>query len=141
MQEHVKKTRIFLADDNPAILDKLAEILESTFEIEGTASDGRTALNAVERQCPDVLLMDISMPIMDGIDAASNLIRMHTKTKIIFLTVYEDSDFVKAALETGVAGYIVKSHMATDLFPAIREALAGRRFISPCIHARDFLAK
>ena len=137
----MKKTRIFLADDNPAILDKLAEILEGTFEIEGTASDGRTALNAVERQCPDVLLMDISMPIMDGIDAASNLIRMHTKTKIIFLTVYEDSDFVKAALATGAAGYIVKSHMETDLFPAIREALAGRRFISPCIHAKDSLAK
>jgi DNA-binding NarL/FixJ family response regulator len=137
MREHVKKTRIFLADDNQAILDKLAEILEGAFEIEGTASDGLTALNAVERQCPDVLLMDISMPIMDGIDAASNLIRMHTKTKIIFLTVYEDSDFVKAALATGAAGYIVKSHMATDLFPAIREALAGRRFISPCIHAGD----
>jgi DNA-binding NarL/FixJ family response regulator len=140
MREHVKKTRIFLADDNPAILDKLVEMLEGTFEIEGTASDGRTAQNAVERQCPDVLLMDISMPILNGIDAASNLIRMHTRTKIIFLTVYEDQDFVKAALATGAAGYIVKSHMATDLFPAIREALAGHRFISPCIHARDSVA-
>ena len=76
MREHVKKTRIFLADDNPAILDKLAEMLEGTFEIEGTASDGRTALNAVARQCPDVLLMDISMPILNGIDAAISLIRM-----------------------------------------------------------------
>jgi DNA-binding NarL/FixJ family response regulator len=130
MREHVKKTRIFLADDNPAILDKLVEMLEGAFEIEGTASDGRTAQNAV----------DISMPILNGIDAASNLIRMHTRTKIIFLTVHDDQDFVKAALATGVAGYIVKSHMATDLFPAIREALAGHRFISPCIHARDSVA-
>jgi DNA-binding NarL/FixJ family response regulator len=140
MRENVKKTRIFLADDNPAILNTLVEMLEGTFEIEGTASDGRTALNAVERQCPDVLIMDISMPILNGIDAASDLIRIHIKTKIIFLTVHDDQDFVKAALATGVAGYIVKSHMASDLFPAIREALAGRRFISPCIHARDSVA-
>ena len=127
------KIRVFLADDHPAMLEKIVDLMESTYEIVGTATDGRTALNEVANQCPDVLLMDISMPIMNGIEAAENLIRMGTKTKIIFLTVHDDPDFIKAALATGASGYVIKSHVATDLIPAIREALAGHRFISPCI--------
>jgi DNA-binding NarL/FixJ family response regulator len=133
----VTKIRIFLADDHPAMLEKIADLLENTYEIVGTAPDGRTALNEVVRQCPDILLMDISMPDMNGIDAAENLIRLHTKTKIIFLTVHDDPDFVKAALSTGAAGYVIKSHMATDIFPAIREALVDHRFISPCLRTKD----
>jgi DNA-binding NarL/FixJ family response regulator len=133
----VKKIRIFLADDHPAMLEKITDLLEGAYEIVGTAPDGQTALNEVPRQRPDLLLMDISMPVMSGIDAAENLIRKHTDTKIIFLTVHDDPDFVQAALATGAAGYVIKSHMATDLFPAIREVLAGHRFISPCIHAMD----
>ena len=131
------KIRIFLADDHPAMLEKVADLLEGTYEVVGTASDGQAALNEVIRQCPDVLLIDISMPVMNGIDAAGNLMRKHVPTKIIFLTVHDDLDFVKAALATGAAGYVIKSHMATDLIPAIREALADHRFISPCIHAQD----
>jgi len=119
------------------MLEKIADLLEGTYEIVGTAPDGQTALNEVPRQCPDVLLMDISMPVMSGIDAAENLIRKHTDAKIIFLTVHDDPDFVKAALATGAGGYVIKSHMATDLFPAIREVLAGHRFISPCVRAMD----
>jgi DNA-binding NarL/FixJ family response regulator len=141
MRGHVSKIRVFLADDHPAILEKLADLLEGAYEIVGAAPDGRTAMNEVVRQCPDVLLIDIAMPIMNGIDAAANLIRMDTKTKIVFLTVHNDPDFVKAALATGAAGYVVKSHLATDLFPAIREALAGHRFISPCIHAEESRAQ
>jgi DNA-binding NarL/FixJ family response regulator len=133
----VNKTRVFLADDHPAMLEKVTDLLEGAYEIVGTASNGRAALNEVIRQCPDVLLMDISMPIMNGIDAAENMIRKQVQTKIIFLTVHDDMDFVKAALATGAAGYVIKSHMATDLIPAIREALADHRFISPCIHAQD----
>lgn len=137
LRVHVNNIRVFLADDHPAMLEKVADLLESTYEIVGTASDGRAALNEAIRQCPDVLLMDISMPVMNGIEAAESLIRMHTKTKIIFLTVHDDLDFVKAALATGASGYVIKSHMATDLLPAIREALADHRFISPCIHAHN----
>lgn len=133
----MNKTRVFLADDHPAMLEKVTDLLEGAYEIVGTASNGRAALNEVIRQCPDVLLMDISMPIMNGIDAAENMIRKQVQTKIIFLTVHDDMDFVKAALATGAAGYVIKSHMATDLIPAIREALADHRFISPCIHAQD----
>ena len=137
----MNKIRIFLADDHPAMLEKIADLLEGTYEIVGTAPDGRTALNKVVQEHPDVLLMDISMPILSGIEAAESLIRMHTDTKIIFLTVHEDPDFVRAALATGAAGYVIKAHMATDLFPAIREALAGHRFISPWVRAKDSRAQ
>jgi DNA-binding NarL/FixJ family response regulator len=130
------KTRIFLADDHAEILGKVADFLKDSYEIVGIASDGQTALNEVIRQCPDILLMDISMPIMSGIDAVANLMRLHTKTKIVFLTVHDDEDFVEAALATGAAGYVIKSRMATDLIPAIREALAGHRFISPSIRSK-----
>ncbi len=120
------------------MLEKIATLLESTYEVVGYASDGWTAVKEVVRQRPDVLLMDISMPVMNGIDAAEKLIHMDTKTKIIFLTVHDDPDFVKAALATGAAGYVIKSHMATDLFPAIREALVDHRFVSPCLRTKDF---
>ena len=137
----MNKNRIFLADDHPAMLDKIADLLEGTYEIVGTASDGRTAMNEVIRQRPDVLLTDISMRDMNGIEAAKNLILMEIKTKIIFLTVHDDPDFAKAALATGAAGYVIKSHMATDLFPAIREALMDHRFISPCLRTKNSLKR
>jgi DNA-binding NarL/FixJ family response regulator len=133
----VIKTRVLLADDHPAILDKVAALLKDDYEVVGIVRDGQAALYEAVRQCPDVVLMDISMPIMNGMDAAEHLIRMHTKIKIIFLTVHEDPDFVRAALATGAAGYVIKSHMATDLFPAIREALAGHRFVSPCVRSME----
>jgi DNA-binding NarL/FixJ family response regulator len=133
----VTNIRILLADDHPAMLDKLAGLLGGTYQIVGSVTNGRAALDAAARDCPDVILMDISMPIMNGIEAAERLIQMHSEAKIIFLTVHEDPDFVRVALATGAAGYIVKSRMATDLVPAIREALAGHRFISPCLCVRD----
>ncbi len=119
------------------MLEKVAGLLKSKYKIVGTARDGRAALNAALRECPDVVLMDISMPVLNGIEAAEQLMRSQTKTKIVFLTVHDDPDFVKAALATGAAGYVIKSHMATDLLVAIREALAGHRFVSPCILAKD----
>jgi DNA-binding NarL/FixJ family response regulator len=140
IRAHVKKIRILLADDHPAMLEKVATLLEGTCDIVGAFQDGQSALNEAIRISPDIVLMDISMPIMNGIDAAERLIRAHTKTMIIFLTVHDDPDFVRAALATGAAGYVIKSHMATDLITAIREALEGHRFISPCIRAKDFRA-
>jgi DNA-binding NarL/FixJ family response regulator len=81
--------------------------------------------------------MDISMPVMNGIEAAAALIQAGTPAKIIFLTVHDDQDFVKAALATGASGYVVKARIATDLIPAILEVLEGHRFISPSFCAKD----
>ncbi len=124
------KTRILLADDHPAMLRKLASLLAGAYEIVDSVNNGKAAMDAAVRYCPDVVLMDISMPVMNGIEAAENLIRMRTEAKIVFLTVHDDPDFVRAALATGAAGYILKSRMATDLVPAITAALAGHRFVS-----------
>ncbi len=129
----VAKIRILLADDHPAILEKLTQLLEGTYYIVGSVSNGQAAVDEAVRQTPDLILMDISMPVMNGIEAADQLIRMHAKAKIVFLTVHEDPDFIKAALSTGASGYVLKSRMATDLFPAISEALEGHRFVSSCI--------
>ncbi len=124
------KTRILLADDLPAMRDKVASLLGRTYEIVGSVTDGQAAIDAAVEQNPDVILMDISMPGIDGIEAAGRLIRMHTDAKIIFLTVHEDPEFLKAALATGAAGYVVMSRIATDLIPAIRAAVAQHRFVS-----------
>jgi DNA-binding NarL/FixJ family response regulator len=80
---------------------------------------------------PDVIITDISMPILNGIEAAKQLKESGSPAKVVFLTVHSDPDFVRACLNAGASGYLVKLRMATDLLPAIREALAGRIFLSP----------
>jgi len=126
----MKKARILLADDHPAMRDKVADLLGDAFQIVASVADGKAAMKAATLLSPDVVLMDISMPIMNGIEAAERLVQSRTQAKILFLTVHDYPDFLKAALATGAAGYILKSQMATDLIPAIRKALAGNRFIS-----------
>ena len=134
---YVTKSRILLADDHPDVLQKVAELLGDACQIIGSVSNGRVAVDTTIQQHPDVLLMDISMPVMNGIEATKYLIRYHTEAKIVILTVHDDPDFVNAALDAGATGYVVKSHMATDLLPAIREAVAGHRFISPCLRMKN----
>jgi DNA-binding NarL/FixJ family response regulator len=129
----VTKIRILLADDQPAVLQRLASLLGNTYDIVGSVSNGQAALDEAISKCPDVILMDISMPILNGIEAAEHLIEMHTSSKIIFLTVHEDPDFVMAALATGASGYVLKSRMPTDLIIAIQEALSGNRFVSASV--------
>ncbi len=131
----MKKLRVLLVDDHPAVLNTVAALLGNKFQIVGKVTDGQAAVDATLRQHPDVVLMDISLPLMSGIDAAAILVQKRTTAKIVFLTVHDDPDFVKAALATGAAGYIIKSHMATDLIPAIEEAIEGHRFVSPCLAA------
>jgi DNA-binding NarL/FixJ family response regulator len=87
------------------------------------------AVAEVQRLDPDVLVTDISMPILDGLEAVSRLLPGR-RTKIVFLTVHEDEDFVAAAFSAGASGYVIKSDVTTDLIPAIREAVEGRIFIS-----------
>ncbi len=123
--------RLRLADDHPAVLRKLADLLANDYEIVGSVTDGRALVDAAARQQPDLILLDISMPVMNGIDDAAKLAQKGSRAKIFFLTVHDDPDFVRTALATGASGHILKSHMATDLIPAIREALLGRRFVSP----------
>lgn len=126
------RARILLADDHKDVREKVMQQLEPEFEVVGAVEDGNALLEAASRMKPDVCVVDISMPIMSGIEAVSQMRASGSGVKIVFLTVHEDPDFVRAALETGALGYVVKSRVATDLSPAVRAALAGRLFISPC---------
>lgn len=133
--DKLRKPQVLLADDHPGLMNTLESLLEPSFEVVGTVGDGESLFNAAVELRPDVIITDISMPILNGIDAATKLKESGCTSKIVFLTVHPSSDYVRACLATGAFGYVVKSQMATDLVPAIREALAGRIFISP--HVRN----
>lgn len=126
------RSRILLADDHKDMREKVMQQLDAEFEVVGAVEDGCAVLEAVKKMKPDVCVLDISMPNVSGIEAATRLRTSGSDVKIVFLTVHEDPDFLQAALDTGALGYVVKSRMATDLSAAIRAALAGRLFVSPC---------
>ena len=122
--------RVVAADDNTQVRDKIVQLLKVDFEVVGTAADGKSALDLVMLLEPEIVVLDISMPVMSGIEAAAEITRKASKTKIVFLTVHDDSDFVKAALNVGASAYVVKSQMVTDLRAAILAASEGNKFIS-----------
>ena len=135
--ENVMQPRVLLADDHPAVLNMVAALLSATCEIVGRVGDGKALIEAEGSLHPDVLIMDISMPVMGGIEAAQHLKQSETKAKIIVLTVHEDPDFLGAALAAGASAYVMKSRLATDLTAAVNAVLKGRRFISPPLSAED----
>ena len=132
MSETAGKLRILLADDNESILARIRSLLNGEFEIVGSVNNGRDAVAEVRRLDPVVLLIDISMPILNGLQAVSSLGSSY-RTKCVFLTVQEDSDFVDAAFAAGASGYVVKSNFVTELLPAIAEVVEGRKYISKSI--------
>ena len=129
----MSRIRVLLADDHQAILQRVCGLLGEDFEIVGTANNGRDAVVAALRLNPDVLVIDISMPILNGLQAALQLRTAKQGTKIVFLTVHTGQDFVHAALSAGASAYVTKADVTTDLVPAIHEALAGRTFVSSSI--------
>ena len=124
------KIRVLLADDHEPILKKARMVLGGEFDVVGAVSNGRDAITEVLRLDPDVLVIDIAMPVLNGFQAASQLASRKARTKIVFLTVHEDQDFVDAAFSAGASGYVTKSHLTTDLIPAIHEVLQGGTFVS-----------
>ena len=132
------RARILLADDHKEIRDRAVRLLEPEFEVVGAVSDGNALVRVYAQLKPDVCIIDISMPYLNGIEAAIKLRENGSEARIVFLTVNEDSDFVRAALKTGALGYVVKSRMASDLCAAITGAISGHLFVSPsCIFSSD----
>jgi DNA-binding NarL/FixJ family response regulator len=128
--ESEARRRVVLADDHPDVLRRILAMLDPVFDVVATVSDGCSAVEAVHRLNPDILLLDIAMPQMDGIHAALELKQIGCSTKIIFLSMHQEEDYVTAALQTGANGYVFKSRMRSDLLPAIERACAGSTFIS-----------
>jgi DNA-binding NarL/FixJ family response regulator len=113
------------------MLQAACRILEPEFQVVGTVDDGHAVLQATEQLHPDVVILDISMGTLSGLEAARLLTSVGTKAKIVFLTVHKDPEFVEEAFSAGAVGYVVKPRLGTDLLVAIREALIGHTFVSP----------
>ncbi len=128
-----ERPRLILSDDHPDMLALVVRLLQPDAEILRTVTDGIAAVEAVQACRPDVLITDIAMPGLSGIEVARRLTAEGTPVKVVFLTVIEDPDFVSAAFAAGGAAYVVKSRLATDLACAVHEVLAGHTFVSPSL--------
>jgi DNA-binding NarL/FixJ family response regulator len=122
--------RVLVADDIASVLNAVAGLLRGSFEVVGMVSDGRAALEESLKLEPDLVVLDISMPEMTGIEVARELKKHHSKAQIVFLTVHKDPDILATSLAAGGLGYVLKVRMDTDLIPAMNEALAGHVFVS-----------
>lgn len=123
------KPRIVVADDHPAMLEEMSWFLAGEFEVVAAVANGAQAIQKVSDLKPDAVVLDIHMPKMDGIEAASKLMRLGSSAKVIFLTIETDPEYVQLATVMGVS-YVVKSRLYHDLITAIKETLAGRLFVS-----------
>ena len=126
--------RVLLADDQEEVRQAIAEIVSEKFQIVGIAKDGRHALELTYLLSPDVVLLDVSMPVMNGLEAASRLKKVGSSAKVVFVSIHDDPGFVQAALSAGASGYVLKTCLATDLIESILTAMKGGIFISESMH-------
>ena len=129
----MNRPRIVLADDHAILLEGLRELLSSDFEIVGAVGDGRALVEAVEALAPDIAVIDISMPLLNGIESARKLRETRPQVKIVFLTMHKDVGLLKEALRAGGFGYVLKESAAQELIAALRQVVGGRYYISPAI--------
>jgi DNA-binding NarL/FixJ family response regulator len=125
----LNRPRVLLVDDHPAILEAEIALLSSHFEVVGTAADGQALVSEVRRLSPDLVVTDISMPTLNGIDALHKLREAGSTVRFVFLTVHSEREFVEACIEAGALGYVNKSRMKEHLIPAIEAALAGQSYL------------
>jgi DNA-binding NarL/FixJ family response regulator len=119
-----------VADDHKDMRDRVVRVLENDFDLLDAVADGQALLEAAGQLKPDLCLLDVSMPVVNGFEAASRLRKSGSRAKIVFLSIHEDVDFVRAAFAVGASGYVLKRRLASDLLEAIRVALAGGTFSS-----------
>ena len=129
----MSKPRILIADDHQILAEGLRSLLAPEFEIVGVASDGRELVAAAKKHRPDVIVADITMPSLNGIDAAVQLRDLGVKAPVIFLTMHRDVAYARRAMEAGAAGFVLKHSIASELVTAVREALQGRTYVTPMI--------
>ena len=125
--------RIMLADDHTILVEAFRKLLEPQFDVVGTVSDGRALLEAAQQLKPDVIVVDIGMPLMNGLEAGLRLKEMMPSVKLIFLTMNEDPGLAVEAVRRGASGYLLKSSAASELITAIQMALKAKSYITPHI--------
>ncbi len=129
----MKRARVLLADDHKIVAAGLKGILEPEFELVGTVQDGRALLKAAQELRPDVIVVDISMPLLNGIEAVRQLKKANDRPKVVFLTMHPDVTYAIRAFEAGASGFVLKHSAPAELVTAIREALQGRTYVTPMI--------
>jgi DNA-binding NarL/FixJ family response regulator len=127
------RRRVLLADDHTLLLEAFEKLLEPEYTVVGAVSDGRALLSAAAELKPDVVVLDIAMPLLNGLDAARQLKKAMPAIKLIFLTMNEDPNVANEAFRAGASGYLLKTSAASELSKAIKEALCGRSYVTPVI--------
>ena len=126
----MRRLRIIVADDNPAFLQELVSILTSEFDVVATAADGKSALDLIRRYKPDLVVMDLGMPVLNGIEVSRELAKCSPSPPVVICSVENDPEIVEAARQAGVLAYVFKLRIETDLMLAVKAALDGRFFVS-----------
>lgn len=129
----MKKARILLADDHQLVTEAIKNLLEPEFEIVDIASDGRSLVSKAIELMPDVIVMDISMPMLNGLEAGRQLKAAIPKVKLVYLTMNQDQDIIAEAFKIGAAGFLVKHCASSELRDAIRQILVGRSYVTPLV--------
>jgi DNA-binding NarL/FixJ family response regulator len=129
----MKRTRLILADDHTLLIDAVKRMLEPEYEVVATFSDGEKLVASAPELSPDVVILDVNMPTMNGLTAGARLKKILPKVKLIFLTMHQDMDTASEAFKSGASGYVLKTSAASELFKAIREVLRGGNFVTPSL--------
>jgi len=129
----MEEARILLADDHTIFLEGLKNLLEKKFNVIGMVKNGRELIEEVEQQRPDIVVTDISMPELNGIEATVQIKKIAPDVKVILLTMHGDVTYATRGFEVGASGYVMKQAAADELYSAIREAMLGRTFVTPMI--------
>ncbi len=125
--------RILLADDHVLVAEGIQKLLEPEYELVGIVADGRSLVTAAAKLQPDIVVVDISLPLLNGLDASQQLKKNNPNLKIIVLTMHSEPNFVTQAFRVGVSGYVLKQSVGSELVQAIREVAKGRTFVSPMV--------
>jgi DNA-binding NarL/FixJ family response regulator len=129
----VTRVRVLLADDHRIVADGLKRLLEPEFELLGVVEDGRALLAAARELKPDVIVSDISMPELNGVEALEELKKENPAVRVVFLTMHHNVAYARQAMEAGALGYVIKHSAAEELILAVRAAAAGRTYVTPAI--------
>jgi len=130
----MKRLRVLVADDHTVMLDYLVQTLSREFDVVAAVRDGASAVAEAQHLRPDLLVLDVGMPVMGGIAAAGRLKAAGSTAKVVFVTMHHDPEFVQEASALGVVGFVVKDRLVSDLMPAVHRVLEGQSFVSQFAH-------
>lgn len=128
-----RRSRVVIADDHTLVAELCKKMLEGEFEVVGTVGDGHSLIQAAQELRPDVVVVDIAMPLLNGLDAGKQIKKMIPSVKVLYLTMSPDPQLAADALRCGASGYLLKTCAASELVTAVREVMRGMRYVSPSI--------